>query len=120
MCGVGPDDECAADCPSRYQQLPPPVTLHVTNAEISRWLDARDLTPDARAAVLAVINELRGHTRPNVEFLTVWDWINYGVDRKWVTGACATHDGIPSTPEEDTAWEEGSDPCQPILRVWMN
>ena len=117
-CGVGPDDECEMGCPSRCVRFPPPITLHVSHPEIDRWLDSRDLTPDARAAVTAVLDELRSHVRPNVEFMTVSDWISYGIDKKWATGSCATHDGIASTPEEDAVWEEGGDPCQPVLRIW--
>jgi hypothetical protein len=47
----------------------------------------------------------------------VHDWIAYGVARGWVIEACATHDGIPSTPEEDALWEDGLDPCQHVLRL---
>ena len=79
QCGVGPNDECTMDCPSRHQHRPDRV----------------------------------------IEFLTINDWIDYGIERGWATGACATHDGIPSTPAEDAAWEDGEDPCQPILRIWM-
>ena len=49
--------------------------------------------------------------------MNVYEWIAYGTERGWVTEACLTHDGIPSTPEEDEAWEDG-DPCQHILRLW--
>jgi hypothetical protein len=31
---------------------------------------------------------------------------------------CQTHDGVPQTPEEDDAWEDGWDPCIPVLRLW--
>ena len=48
----------------------------------------------------------------------VRDWIDYGIRQGWVTEACLTHDGIPSTPEEDEQWEDGSDPCQHLLRLW--
>lgn len=50
--------------------------------------------------------------------MNVYEWIAYGVERGWVTEACATHDGIPSTPEEDEWWEDGLDPCQHVLRLW--
>jgi hypothetical protein len=49
--------------------------------------------------------------------MDVRDWIDYGIRQGWVTEACLTHDGVPSTPEEDELWEE-SDPCQHILRLW--
>jgi hypothetical protein len=48
----------------------------------------------------------------------VYEWIEIGVEQGWVTEACATHDGIPSTHEEDIAWEDGDDPCQHVLRLW--
>lgn len=50
--------------------------------------------------------------------MNVYEWIAYGVEQGWVTEACLTHDGLPSTPEEDEAWEDGSDPCQHLLRLW--
>lgn len=30
---------------------------------------------------------------------------------------CATHDGLPSTKEEDEEWEQGFDPCIPVVRL---
>lgn len=48
----------------------------------------------------------------------VYEWINLGIDKGWATGACATHDGIPGTKEENEEWDEGNDPCQPVLRIW--
>jgi hypothetical protein len=51
--------------------------------------------------------------------MNIFEWIAYGVERGWVTEACATHDGVPSTPEEhDLLWEGESDPCQHVLRLW--
>lgn len=52
--------------------------------------------------------------------MNVHEWIDYGIERGWVTAACATHDGIPMTGDEEDAWEEGLDPCQPVLRVWFD
>jgi hypothetical protein len=47
------------------------------------------------------------------------DWIQYGIDNKYCTEiVCATHDGVPSTEEEDAEWEQGVDCCAPILRLW--
>jgi hypothetical protein len=46
------------------------------------------------------------------------EWLEYGLDKKFVIGPnCATHHGIPTTEEEDQAWEEGEDPCEHILRL---
>lgn len=30
---------------------------------------------------------------------------------------CNTHDGLPSTEEEDAQWEDGLDPCVPAVRL---
>lgn len=48
-----------------------------------------------------------------------WDWLQFGIDLGWVSdGLCATHDGLAWTEEEEDAWEQGYDPCQPAIRVW--
>ena len=64
-----------------------------------------EMTFDVLAALLESVADVR-------------DWIDYGIRQGWVTEACLTHDGIPSTPEEDDQWENGHDPCQHILRLW--
>ena len=47
------------------------------------------------------------------------DWVRIGIANKWCSDiVCATHDGIPTTPEEDAEWDDGSDPCQPVVRIW--
>lgn len=47
------------------------------------------------------------------------DWLEYGINRGWVSQiCCATHDGVPGTPEEEEIWEAGHDPCVPALRIW--
>jgi hypothetical protein len=52
-------------------------------------------------------------------FADVGDWVLYGVEKGWCAlPACATHDGVPGTPEEDEDWEDGIDPCQVVLRLW--
>lgn len=49
------------------------------------------------------------------------EWVAYGVDRGWCSFAvCDTHDGVPMTDSEETAWEEGNDPCIPVLRLWTD
>lgn len=55
-------------------------------------------------------------TDPNdLDYMT---WLEYGITRRWITPpVCSTHDGVPSTPHEDDQWEEGHDPCLPILRI---
>lgn len=46
-------------------------------------------------------------------------WITHGINRRWISDiVCATHEGLPSTEEEEKEWEEGFDPCVPGIRVW--
>jgi len=52
--------------------------------------------------------------------MTFQDWLAIGIEVGWVSeGVCDTHDGLPMTDEEMELWDEGSDPCIPALRVWM-
>lgn len=53
----------------------------------------------------------------NVE--EVWEWLQVGIDKGWVTEPfCYTHDGDPyMTEEEEKEWEEGGDPCAPVIKV---
>lgn len=54
------------------------------------------------------------------EYLDFFAWLDIGSKRGWVsTPVCVTHDGLPSTEEEDTEWEEGFDPCVAGMRVWL-
>lgn len=51
--------------------------------------------------------------------MNVHEWLEYGVEKGYCTPVCcATHDGIPDTEEEQKAWDEGYDPCAPIVRLW--
>lgn len=47
------------------------------------------------------------------------DWLNLGISKKWVSEPfCYTHDGDPyMTEEEEQQWEEGGDPCSPVLKL---
>lgn len=48
-------------------------------------------------------------------------WLDYGMEKKWVgPPVCATHDGLPSTEDEDNAWDEGDDPCIHVLRLYAD
>lgn len=50
--------------------------------------------------------------------VSISEWIAYGVEKGFCSPLiCATHDGIPSTPEEAAEWEDGGDPCQPVVRL---
>ena len=48
------------------------------------------------------------------------EWLQKGIDAGWVTdGFCFTHDGDPyMTAEEEQDWEEGGDPCAPVVK-WL-
>ncbi len=47
------------------------------------------------------------------------DWINDGIDNGWISEPfCYTHDGDPyMTEEEEQEWEDGGDPCCPVLKI---
>lgn len=50
--------------------------------------------------------------------LTAEEWLTQGVLLGYCSEpVCNTHDGLPSTPEEDEQWEEGLDPCVPAVRL---
>lgn len=55
-------------------------------------------------------------TMTHDEFLQV---LAHAQEQGWVSHiACATHDGVPSSEEEMVVWEEGGDPCEPVIRLW--
>lgn len=49
----------------------------------------------------------------------VWEWLQVGIDKGWVTEPfCYTHDGDPyMTEEEEKEWEDGGDPCAPVIKI---
>lgn len=49
----------------------------------------------------------------------VWEWLQIGIDKGWVTEPfCNTHDGDPyMSAEEELQWEEGGDPCMPVVKL---
>lgn len=49
----------------------------------------------------------------------VWTWLQIGIDNGWVTEPfCNTHDGDPyMTEEEEQEWEDGGDPCLPVIKI---
>jgi hypothetical protein len=49
----------------------------------------------------------------------VWTWLQIGIDKGWVTEPfCNTHDGDPyMTEEEEKEWEDGGDPCLPVIKI---
>lgn len=47
------------------------------------------------------------------------EWMGYGISKGWCgPPVCSTHDGIPSSIEEDEMWNEGGDPCIHIVRMY--
>ena len=50
--------------------------------------------------------------------MTPDEWLRIGVQNGWCSPiVCATHDGLPSTEEEDIEAEDG-DPCIPVIRPY--
>lgn len=51
--------------------------------------------------------------------MTFEEWLTYGHDQGWISHpTCATHNGVPSTEDEEIDWELGYDPCQHVVRLW--
>lgn len=54
------------------------------------------------------------------KFDDIIDWIEYGQAQGWISPIhCATHDGVPYSVDGAQQWEEGYDPCEPIVRLWQ-
>lgn len=52
--------------------------------------------------------------------LTAEQWIEYGIKQGWCgPPVCYTHDGVPTTQDEDTDFEQ-YDPCVTIVRMYDN
>lgn len=51
--------------------------------------------------------------------ISMYDWVQIGVARGWVSEPfCNTHDGDAyMSEEEEREWEEGGDPCQPVMKL---
>lgn len=50
--------------------------------------------------------------------LTAEEWIEYGIKNGWCgPPVCYTHDGLPTSLDEDTEFEYG-DPCITIVRMY--
>lgn len=46
-------------------------------------------------------------------------WLQFGIDNGWAgPPVCETHDGLPMSQEEETAFESGEDPCIHVLRLY--
>ena len=54
-------------------------------------------------------------------YMTVDEWVQYGLDLGYADGYCYLHDSSPMTDEEEEEYVvEGGDPCIPTLRVWLD
>lgn len=63
------------------------------------------------------IEQRKDMSETNYEDL--YAWLQVGIDKGWVTEPfCYTHDGDPyMTEEEEKEWEDGGDPCAPVLKL---
>lgn len=53
--------------------------------------------------------------------LTQHEWLTIGVTNGWCSPpVCITHDGYPTTLEEDEEFNEGHDPCIHIIRPYSS
>jgi hypothetical protein len=51
--------------------------------------------------------------------MTFETWLRIGLEKKFVgPPVCTTHDDIPTTEDEDLAWDNGDDPCVHMLRLY--
>jgi hypothetical protein len=47
------------------------------------------------------------------------DWLKVGLLQGWCgPSVCSTHDGVPTSLEEDDAYDDGEDPCIHVLRLY--
>ena len=48
-------------------------------------------------------------------------WFQKGLKNGWITDiVCDTHDGLPLTDEEYKEFDEGGDPCVPVVRILID
>jgi hypothetical protein len=51
--------------------------------------------------------------------MDIHEWIDYGIKRGWCTPVyCDTHDSMELTDLEAQQWDDGEDPCIPVIRIW--
>ena len=51
--------------------------------------------------------------------LTFSEWIAYGIEQGWCgPPVCYTHDGLPMSEQEMQEFDDGSDPCMHIVRMY--
>lgn len=65
-----------------------------------------------------------GHDAKNFRYepqptMAFEDWLRIGYDNGWCGApVCSTHDGTPTSTEEDEMWDDGTDPCIHIIRLY--
>lgn len=65
--------------------------------------------------------DLIGKIRADQQPTDYETWIAIGVGHGWVSKpTCSTHEVMPHTPEEEADWDEGLDPCIPVVRIWTD
>jgi hypothetical protein len=51
--------------------------------------------------------------------MDITEWVRTGIEQGWCGPlVCSTHDGIPTTADEDDAFEEGDDVCVFVIRPY--
>lgn len=55
----------------------------------------------------------------DVKEISFSEWLMIGYNAGWITDVvCNTHEGLPMKEYELEAFDNGQDPCIPIIRVW--
>jgi hypothetical protein len=55
----------------------------------------------------------------NADDLDFETWLAMGVQHGWVgPPVCSTHDGLPTSHQENQLWEEGEDWCIFVMRLY--
>lgn len=51
--------------------------------------------------------------------MNINEWLEYGYKQGFCGPAvCYSHDGLPTTEQEDEEWVQGDDPCMHIVRLY--
>jgi hypothetical protein len=49
------------------------------------------------------------------------DWMRYGIEHDFCgPPVCSTHDGVPTTEDDDAAFDDGDDPCIHVIRPYYD
>jgi hypothetical protein len=53
--------------------------------------------------------------------MNIEEWLKYGWDKGFCTPpVCSAHDGVPTSLDEEEAWESGDEPCVYVVRLYAN